>query len=199
MHECKDDVSIRPFCPDSDAIEVCNIWVKGLEQTVRSKWWPLQPLWRLFFNIMAEQAVKSNGDVGPNGENLYIHWCKDSNDRTMLVAEKRQNEEDEKVTKLVGCIAIVRGTNPNGNITADKDETTFSVWKMSVSEDHRRAGIGSKLLEEGENWARCHGCIKMRMITANPIASVFYQKHGYEIRSANLFGTLFGAWHEKDL
>ena len=61
MNKDQGDANIRRFRPDSDVMEVCNIWVNGLEWC-SSKWWP--------FGGYSE-AVKMNDDVGPNAQNLY--------------------------------------------------------------------------------------------------------------------------------
>ena len=198
-YENQNNVNIRHFCLESDANEVSNIWVSGLDQTVKSKWWPTRPIWKLFFDRMAENAVGPNGDVGPNGQNLSKHWCADAGNRCMLVAEMILNGEKTGNSRIVGCIAVVRGTTCNINIEVEDAETTFSVWKMSVTEECRRQGIGAKLLKAGEKWAKDNGCRKMRMITANPIASNFYQNQGYGLLGANVFGICLGGWHEKEL
>ena len=198
-YQNENKVNIRHFCSETDKNEVSNIWVSGLDQTVNSKWWPTRPIWKFFFNRMAEYAVEESGDVGPNGQNLSNHWCDDTGNRCMLVAEMTLECENTLNSRIVGCIAVVRGTNSNNNIKVENTETTFSVWKMSVSEEYRRMGIGKKLLDAGEKWAKNNGCKNMRMITANPIASTFYQNQGYELLPTNMFGIWLGGWHEKEL
>ena len=194
------DVHIRHFQSDTDAIQVCQMWVNGLDQTVSSKWWPTQPLWRLLFNHMAKLAVEENGDIGPSGQNIHKYWCEDKENRCMLVAEKKGiGGEISAPGKVVGCMAVVRGTNNRVTITPNSQEETFSVWKMSVARECRRNGIGGKLLKVGEEWAVAHGCKRMRMITANPVASQFYQSHGYELMCNNRLTMCFGGWHEKQI
>ena len=61
-----------------------------------------------------------------------------------------------------------RGKNPALDAEVTQEETTFSVWKMSVAEESRGRGVGRKLLEAGESWAKENGCVKMVMVTANP-------------------------------
>ena len=193
------EVNICHFNPESDAKEVANIWVSGLEQTVATKSRLTQPIWKMFFDHMAEKAVGPDGDVGPNGQNLSRHWCEDAKNRSMLVARMMVDDRNAPRSRIVGCIAVIRGTRCGANTEVESTESTFSVWKMSVTEEFRRKGIGAKLLEAGEMWAKNNGCTKMRMITANPIASRFYQNQGYKLLASRLWGTLFGAWHEKDL
>ena len=200
MQEQNTDVHIRHFQSDTDASQVCQIWINGLEQTVDSKWWPTQPLWRLLFNHMAKQAIQENGDIGPNGKNVSTYWCEDIENRYMLVAEKNVivGENFGRGT-VVGCIAVVRGINSGISLNVDSTEEIFSVWKMSVAEESRRNGIGARLLTAGEEWAVAHGCKRMRMITANPVASRFYQSNGYKPMCTNRLAGWFGGWHEKQM
>ena len=50
-----------------------------------------------------------------------------------------------------------------------------------VHEDHRKQGIGSKLLHEAEQEALRRGCHHVHLDTMSWQAPLFYQKHGYEI------------------
>ena len=194
-----EEVVIRHFCAESDAKAVHDIWINGLEQTVQSKWFLFRPIWRLFFHIMARYATKTNGDVGPNGQNLFNYWCVDNHNRCLLVGEKNCFGKGEKNGNIVGCIAVIRGTDSKMNLLVNPDETIFSVWKMSVADECRRQGIGRKLLDAGENWATSNGCKKIKMITANPIASKFYQKQGYKPVHSNILFSWLGCWYDKDI
>ena len=59
----------------------------------------------------------------------------------MLVAKKDVFAGEPSIPgKMVGCIAVVRGTNSGVIFTEDSTEETFSVWKMSVAAEDRRNG-----------------------------------------------------------
>ena len=77
MQQESSEVHIRHFQSATDAIQVSQIWINGFKQTVSSKKWPTQPLWRLVFNHMAKQEIQDKKNVGPNGKNLFKYWCED--------------------------------------------------------------------------------------------------------------------------
>ena len=206
--DCKtflEKVKIRKFDPDTDSKQLTQIWLKGLSQTVNSKWWFTREWWKECFAQYAAKAMSRTGDMGPEGENLSRNWCGDENNRCMLVAEYASGS---RLPVLIGCCGVIRGTDPNAT-DVDENETTFSIWKMSVDEYYSRSGVGRKLMNMAEIWAKKCGCVKLRMITANPIASIFYQRRGYEwtewtwlewLAFKFLGGYLpTGKWHEKEL
>ena len=72
-----------------------------------------------------------------------------------------------------------------GNIIGGLLGGTYWGWMyidiLWVREDHRRCGIGSKLLSEAEQEAMRRGCHHVHVDTMSWQAPGLYQKHGYEV------------------
>ena len=72
-----------------------------------------------------------------------------------------------------------------GNIIGGIVGGTYWGWMyvdiLWVHEDHRRKGIGSKLLEKAEKEASRRGCHHVHLDTMSWQAPDFYKKHGYEV------------------
>ena len=85
------------------------------------------------------------------------------------------------------------GHTPLNLIEYDADENiiggllggTYWGWMyidiLWVREDHRRQGVGSRLLTEAEKEAMRRGCHHVHVDTMSWQAPAFYQKHGYEV------------------
>ena len=73
----------------------------------------------------------------------------------------------------------------DGNIIGGIIGGTYWGWMyvdiLWVHEDHRKKGIGSKLLREAEKEAIRRGCHHVHLDTMSWQAPDFYKKHGYEI------------------
>ena len=73
----------------------------------------------------------------------------------------------------------------NGNIIAGILGGTYWGWMyvdiLWVHENHRKKGIGTKLLLEAEKEAVRRGCHHVHLDTMSWQAPKFYKKHGYEI------------------
>lgn len=73
----------------------------------------------------------------------------------------------------------------DGNLIAGILGGTYWGWMyvdiLWVREDHRRSGIGSKLLAEAEKEARSRGCHHVHLDTMSWQAPDFYKKHGYTV------------------
>ena len=73
----------------------------------------------------------------------------------------------------------------DGNIIGGLLGGTYWGWMyidiLWVREDHRRQGVGSRLLTEAEKEAVRRGCHHVHVDTMSWQAPMFYQKHGYEV------------------
>ena len=73
----------------------------------------------------------------------------------------------------------------NGNIIGGILGGTYWGWMyvdiLWVREDHRKNGIGSRLLAEAEKEAVRRGCHHVHLDTMSWQAPDFYKKHGYEV------------------
>ena len=73
----------------------------------------------------------------------------------------------------------------DGNIIGGILGGTYWGWMyvdiLWVREDHRRNGIGSRLLAEAEKEAVRRGCHHVHLDTMSWQAPDFYKKHGYEV------------------
>ena len=73
----------------------------------------------------------------------------------------------------------------DGNIIGGILGGTYWGWLyvdiLWVHENHRRSGIGSKLLAEAEKEAKSRGCHHVHLDTMSWQAPDFYKKHGYTV------------------
>lgn len=73
----------------------------------------------------------------------------------------------------------------DGNVIAGLLGGTYWGWLyvdiLWVHEDHRRTGIGSRLLAEAEREAIRRSCHHVHLDTMSWQAPEFYRKHGYEV------------------
>ena len=73
----------------------------------------------------------------------------------------------------------------NGSVIGGILGGTYWGWMyidiLWVQEDHRKKGIGSKLLCEAEKEALRRGCHHVHLDTMSWQAPDFYKKHGYEV------------------
>lgn len=91
-----------------------------------------------------------------------------SNESSVFVAEFAQGE----IAGWIGMFVF----------RSIADEPRIEVSGLVVDEKRRSQGIGEKLLERAEQWAREKGClaIGLRCNAIRERAHVFYLRHGYE-------------------
>lgn len=78
------------------------------------------------------------------------------------------------VAELDGVVA--------GSLIAAWDGWRGSFYRLAVSPEHRRKGLGTMLLREGERRLRARGAVRLTAIVADdvPTAMSFWQAAGYE-------------------
>ena len=73
----------------------------------------------------------------------------------------------------------------DGNVIGGILGGTYWGWMyidiLWVHQNHRKNGIGSKLLQEAEKEAILRGCHHVHLDTMSWQAPEFYKKHGYEV------------------
>jgi len=59
----------------------------------------------------------------------------------------------------------------------------FWLNELYVSEDHRKTGLGTALLDVARNWAATEGCVYMALVThpRNKSAQALYLENGFEL------------------
>lgn len=93
---------------------------------------------------------------------LALHLI-DSPDGTVIVAE-----HDETLVGMIGCLCyphVLSGVRVCGEL----------VWW--VEPEHR--GIGLRLLDDAEQWARDHGALEMHMVAPTVDVERIYARRGY--------------------
>ena len=110
----------------------------------------------------------------------------DLNDEQVEDIDERLSDFDQNhmPCKMNGRIQI--GIEDNGKLIAGLDAciTAFRILYVStmfVDEDHRRKGLGTKLIHEMEKRAVEMGVNTIRLDTFNFQGKAFYQALGYEI------------------
>ena len=68
-----------------------------------------------------------------------------------------------------------------GGLLGGTDWGWLYIDILWVREDHRRQGVGSRLLTDAEKEAIRRGCHHAHVDTMSWQAPMFYQKHGYEV------------------
>ncbi|WP_349408667.1 GNAT family N-acetyltransferase [Pseudalkalibacillus sp. SCS-8] len=83
--------------------------------------------------------------------------------------------------KAVGMVGL------NKSMFYERDGTYVRIVAFVVDAKHRRKGIGRKLLEQAEEWAKEQGAISIELNSGNRDerreAHQFYRKMGYENKS----------------
>ncbi len=94
-------------------------------------------------------------------------------------------EEDGKLLGMIGMILCYR---------FEKNERYIRVVALVVSSESRGKGIGSRLLEEAENWAKVQGANLMTLNSGNRAerndAHQYYIRRGFEGKATGFYKQL---------
>jgi len=97
----------------------------------------------------------------------------------------------ERIVKAPNMVLLVAvdGEDVLGYIQLSDYENTYhrplkNLITLATSPRHQRRGVGRRLLEAGEEWARADGACGVRLVTGqNRVdARKFYAANGYEVR-----------------
>jgi aminoglycoside 6'-N-acetyltransferase I len=81
---------------------------------------------------------------------------------------------------LVGFVEVDLRSHADG---CNSSQPVGYIEGWYVAEDHRHLGIGKKLLEEAEHWARGHGCAEIASdaLIDNEVSQRAHEALGYEV------------------
>lgn len=79
-------------------------------------------------------------------------------------------------------VAIEDGEVIGGVVLTATDEDRVNIGRLAVREDAKRDGVGDRLLDEAEEWARRQGFTTIWLETpvAHPYLPGMYRRRGYE-------------------
>ena len=104
---------------------------------------------------------------------------------TEFIRESLAKFNDERVGADGHTPLNIVEYDEDGNIIGGILGGTYWGWMyvdiLWVREDHRKNGIGSRLLAEAEKEAVRRGCHHVHLDTMSWQAPDFYKKHGYEV------------------
>jgi N-acetylglutamate synthase-like GNAT family acetyltransferase len=119
-------------------------------------------------------------------QNLNVVVCREAKAEDLRFLEEQINEFNFATTGIRDArdlVIFVR--DPAGRIVGGLSGHTWGgvaeIRFLWVDEAMRREGVGSRLLNVGEEEARIRGCRKIVLSTHSFQAPDFYRKHGYVV------------------
>ena len=115
-------------------------------------------------------------------------------DEMKLRFENIQNHRDYKTFVAAANTDILGMVGLSKNYSYDQNGIYVRVLALVTRSSFRQQGIGKRLMDVAENWARKIGANKVLLNCGNreerEIAQLFYKKIGYQIRSSGFFKKL---------
>jgi len=137
---------IRPF-QEEDSARIANIWLNGLQQTADSQKYQWQR-W-LFTKLMkdyGERAVSEQGDVGPEGRNLWENWGRG----TMYDTDFNNNNDDTVAVDKIPNDDTVSKTLSDHSLETRGKESRCKVMLVAVDKN-QGAILGCCGVKRGTN------------------------------------------------
>lgn len=127
--------------------------------------------WALSFGV----ASQERRDMAPSAV-LEAKWARPGRS-AFFVAEAPPGGP------VVGCVAVIghhalHSERASGLPPAPGEA---SMWRLSVEETVRRAGVGRALVAAAEGWAARAGFSRLSLITGNPESKAAYARLGYAL------------------
>lgn len=175
------------LCTAADIADVQRVWTAGLSQTYERFQGEQRQQWKDAFDKEAATAVR--GDLA----DPVAYWVRRGLGAFFVALDRAGS--------VVGCVGVKAGETLVW-VSEDTSCNTASVWRLSVDASVRRQGLATLLMKAVEAWAAANGFQRVRMMTANCIASTFYEGLGYavivtdglcRIHCKELAGSEFGA------
>jgi ribosomal protein S18 acetylase RimI-like enzyme len=100
------------------------------------------------------------------------------------------NDDSKKSIKLFlernpnTCFVVEHNSEIIGTIMAGNDGRRGHIYHLMVKPEHRRCGLGKKLLEKTEKALKKEGIRKIFLVAfkKNRIGNMFWENNGYKIR-----------------
>ena len=154
-------ITVRQFRKE-DQERVVELYLAGLHSYTEENSIPEVPkITRRF----AEARCTNDGDM----VDIEKSFLRDDHRKTFLVAEDESG-------KVVGCVGAIPSTEFN-------PDEYLELVRMSVDHSCRGSGVGVKLVEAFEDWARSQGYKHLNLTTLDGMKSAFrfYSKNGYQL------------------
>jgi len=101
------------------------------------------------------------------------------------------NDDSKKSIKIFlernpnTCFVVEYKNEIVGTIMAGNDGRRGHIYHLMVKPEHRKNGLGKKLVEKTEKALKKEGIRKILLVALknNKIGNIFWEKNGYEIRN----------------
>lgn len=155
-------VKIRQFNALTDQETVLELYRNGLYSYTEEN---SSPELANVCRHLVEGRCRENGDMF----NVEKYYQTGDPRRNFFVAEDENG-------RIVGCVGAIPSTE------YDPDEF-MELTRMSVDNNFRGGGVGTKLVQEFENWAKSHGYKHLNLTTLHEMhaARNLYFKNGFSL------------------